>query len=548
MQLEQSAERRIRSGVVRGVVDQKLLKDYRTSATRIFRKSGFDITRMQDIGEGRKTLGEKITHSQGKGVVRKLGRVMEDTVFKKLLAEPDVWFSAYAMADSANLQASSQAKLEGLKGEALKKRATELFLDAISISSTSDKGNQIRTQAIADAEFATFTNDGGLAKVSLKARGMLNAFNENLAIGDQTVPFVKTPANAIQFSFDSGGVSFARGLKNFPSAVKQMRQFGNPAPLRDVYSDLFRSGFGIMGAILLAQLFDPDDFIGMYPTTTKERELLKLKGATPNSIKIGDKYVSLDYFGGFRGSLVGIMNAKKYGGNFIESAYNFARGNIAQLADLPGVEQAGDAVAFINDVAPEGKLDQNELINRSKTVISDYSRSLIVPALIGDIAKAFDTSERETDWEKPGDKWKASIPGLRQTLPEKLDVFGEVLKGEPAYSVMLFGARVKSARDNRIVDEIKRLDESGNLPSLTRPEWTSDRVKTFKTQVSEEKYNKMLNDFRTEYKTKTDRMISTGGYQRLDDVKKTDELNKIKNDALDNALKRNGYRKPIIKK
>jgi len=541
---EQAVERRIKSGVVGGVVDQELVKKYRKSATRIFKKSGFDITRMQDIGEGRKTLGEKITHSQGDGVVRKLGRVMEDTVFKKLLAEPDVWFSAWAVGDSANLQATAQAKSEGLKGKELKERATELFKDAVSISSTSDKGNQIRTQAIADAEFATFTNDGGLAQVSLQARGMLNAFQEDLAIGDQTVPFVKTPANAIQFSFDSGGVSFARALKNFPSAVKDMKKFGNPAPMREVYSDMFRSGFGIMGAILLAGLFNPDDFIGMYPTTSKERELLKLKGATPNSIKIGSRYISLDYFGGFRGSLVGIMNAKKYGGNFVESAYNFARGNVAQLADLPGVEQSGEAVAFIKDVAPEGKLSEEELVRRTKTLTSDYSKSLIFPALLGDIAKAFDTSERQVDWEKPGDRWKASIPGARQTLETKKTVFGEVLKGEPWWSVVLFGARVKSARDNEIVAEIKRLDESGNLPSITRPEWTSTRVKDFKTQISPEKFKKTMDDFRSGYKKQTIRMIKTRSYKKQTDDQKKNELNKIKSDALDRALKKNGYRKP----
>jgi len=322
--IEQSIERRIRSGATRGAVDQKLLKGYRKSAVKIFRKSGFDITRMQDIGEGRKTLGEKITHSQGKGVIRKMGRVMEDIVFKKILGEPDVLFSAYAQADSANLQATSKAKAEGLKGEALKKRATQLWKDAMSMSSTSDPGNRIRTQAIADAEFATFTNDGSLAKASLKARDFINGLSSDLAIGDQTIPFVKTPANAIQFSFDSAGVSFARGLKNLPNAIKQFK-LGDPSGLRNSYADMFRSGFGIMGAILLANLFDPDDFIGMYPTSAKERELLKLKGATPNSIKIGDKYYSLDYFGGFRGSLVGIMNAKKYGGNIPETLYNFAR-------------------------------------------------------------------------------------------------------------------------------------------------------------------------------------------------------------------------------
>jgi len=540
---EQQAERRVRSGVIRGVVDQKLLKDYRKYAVDVYNKAGFDITRMQDIGEGKKTLGEKITHSQGDGVVRKMGRVMEDIVFTKMLGAPDVWFSAWAMADSANLQATAQAKAEGLSGKALEQRATQLFKDAISISSTSDPGNRIRTQAIADAEFATYTNKGSLATASLKSREMINAFQEDLAIGDQLIPFAKTPANAIQFSFDSAGVSFARGISKMPSAIREFK-IGNPAGLRDAYADMFRTGFGIIGAILLVNLFDPEDFIGMYPTSQKEKELLKIKGATPNSIKIGNRYVSLDYFGGFRGSLVGMMNAKKYGGNFIESAYNFARGNVAQLSDLPGIEQAADTAQFINDVAPMGKLDQDELTKRSITLTSDYSRSLIMPSLMSDIAKAFDESERAIDWNKPADRWKASIPGIRQTLPEKLDVFGEVIKGEPAYSVILFGARVKTARDNKIVDEIRRLDEVGNLPSITRPEVTSSRVKAYKTQVSEEKYNAMLDNFRSNYKKIVSRVIDDPKYKKMSDEEKAKVFNDIKSKSLDAALKKGGYRKP----
>ena len=540
--LEQSAERRVRVGEKRGAVSQELIKEYRKSAVSVFNKTGYDVTRMQDIGEGRKTLGEKITHSQGKGTIRKLGRVMEDIVFSKMLGTPDVWFSAFAHADSANLQATAKAKAEGLEGKALEKRATELFLDATSVSPTSDPGNRIRTQAIADAQFATFTNEGSLATAALNARGFLNAVHEDLAIGDQTIPFVKTPANAIEFSFDSGGVSFARGLRNFPAAKKQL-ELGDPSLMRDVYADMFRSGFGIMGALLLVSLFDPEDFIGMYPTSSKERELLKLKGATPNSIKIGDKYYSLDYFGGHRGSLVGIMNAKKYGGNIIETLYNFARGNVAQLSDLPGLDAVVDAINFVNDAAPEGRLDTTELVSRTKVLISDYSKSLVIPAISNDLAKAFDASERQVDWKKPGDRWKASIPFIRRTLPEKLDVFGEVLKGEPWYSAILFGARVRTARDSEIIDEIRRLDESGNLPTLTRPEWSSSRVKLFKTQVSEEKFNKAMTFFRNEYKKNVQKEIKRSSYKKKSDEEKKKEIDSIKAASLNKMLKKFRFKK-----
>jgi hypothetical protein len=238
------------------------------------------------------------------------------------------------------------------------------------------------------------------------------------------------------------------------------------------------------------------------------------------------------------------MNAKKYGGNYTESLYNFLRGNVAQLADLPGVEQVAEVVEFVEDAAPEGKLDQEELVKRTKTLISDYSRSLVMPSILGDIAKAMDEAERQVDWNKPGDRWKAATPGMRETLDAKTDVFGTVLKGEPWYSVILFGARVKTARDGRVVEEVQRLDDAGQRPSLTRPEWTSSRVKTFKTQVSDEKFKEAMKYFRVEYMQKVDRLLKKSKYKRISDDEKRKEINDAKAESLDKALKRYGYKKP----
>jgi len=538
---EQAFERRIENTEFSGKVDKKVLKGYVKKVNDIFSKSNYDVTRMQDLSDGRKTLGEEITHAQGKGGVRLVGRLAENIIFKQLLGKPDVLFSSYSFADSANLSATRIAKQEGLKGGALSKRATELFKDATSLSPTSINGRVIRSHAISDAQIATFTDDNTLSKASMAVRKVLNDVTGDLRVGDQIMPFVKTPASVVSITLDASGLSAVRGIRKLPRAISEMKA-GDGSLMRSVAREFSRSGFGMTIAFIIASAFDKDDFIGAYPATQKERELLRTKNARANSIKMGDKWVSLEYFGFLGSSMTGFLYARKYKDNLHEAMFNYAAGAFTQAQELPFIDPVKDVISFIQDISPDGKIDMNDLPDLIANSATDYIRARTIPAIFYDLAKGFDTAEREVDYKNPLEKVKSTIPGLRQTLPEKVDVFGDVIQGEPFYSSILFGARVKTARDNKIVDELKRLQSTGNLPTLTRPERTSTRVKAFKNQVSESKFDKTINDFRTRYKQDTARMIDSGRYKRMNDEEKKKALDKIKNDSLDRALKINGYR------
>lgn len=543
---EQAFERRIQNIGYSGKVDKKVLKDYRKKVNDIFAKSNYDVSRMQDLSSGRKTLGEDIVHSQGPGAIRYIGRIAENTIFKQGLGKPDVYFASLAFSDSANLTASRLAKNEGLKGEALSKRATELFKDATSLSPTSINGRIIRSQAIADSMVATFTDDNNLSKLSMSIRKAFNAATGDLKFGDQIMPFVKTPASVVNITLDASGLSAVRSLKNLPQAITDIKA-GDGESMRSVARDFARSGFGISIAFVISNLFDKDDFIGLYPTSAKERELLKTKNARANSLKIGGKWVSLEYFGFIAAPLTGFLYAKKYKDNMAEAMFNYAAGAFTQVQELPVIDPLRDVIEFIRDISPGGKIDLDNLDDFTINAATDYIRARTIPGIFYDLAKGFDTVEREVDYRNPLEKVKSTIPGLRNTLPEKLDLFGEVIQGEPFYSNILFGARVKTNRDNKIISELDRLHRTGNLPSLTRPEKTSDRVKLFRTQVNDQKFNKMMDDFRSQYKKNTVRAIDSGSYKRMTDEDKKTELDRIKNDALDRALKINGYRKPTKK-
>lgn len=541
--IEQAFERRIENARYSGKVDKKLVKNYIKTVNEIYDESDYDITRMQSLSDGTKILGEDIVHSEGKGVVRRIGKIAENIVFKQLLGKPDVYFASLAFADSANLTATRLAKDEGLRGKQLKDRANDLFKKAVSLENQNDiKAEIIRSQAIADAQFATFTNDSKWSEANLKIRKALNDVTGELKVGDQIMPFVKTPANVVSMTLDTAGLSGLRGVKDLPRAIRDLKQ-GDADLLRKTARNFARTGFGMMIAFIIANLFDKEDFIGAYPTSQKERELLKSKNARANSLKIGDKWVSVEYFGFLGSSLIGFLYAKKYKENLNEAMFNYASGAFSQIMELPAIDPVQDVIEYLQDISPGGKITADKIPENLMNGATDYVRARTIPAIFYDLAKAFDASEREVDYNNPMEKVKSTIPGLRQTLPEKLDVFGEVIKGEPAYSVMLFGARVKSKRDNEIIKELDRLHQTGNLPSLTRPEKTSSRVKSFKNQVSEEKFEKTMTDFRNLYKDKTIELIESKKYKKLTDEEKKKKIDYIKNKALDISLKKNGYKK-----
>lgn len=551
--IQQALERRLSSKQLKGT-NPEFVKKYFKFANKVFKESGYDITRMLHIDDTQRTLGEETPQAQGEGNFRKVGRFYEDFVFKKLMASPDVAFSALHFADSANLGSTKLAGEEGLKGEAQKKRALEIFKDASSLNPQTEEGQYVRAQAIADASYATYQNDSYYSSLALAIRKIVNTATGDVRLGDQLMPFVKTPANVIGAGIDASGVSAIRAMYNLKGALESAK-LGNREPLKAVVRDFVRSGLGMSLAIMVSAMFDPDDFIGEYPTTQKEQELLRLQRATPNSIRIGDKWISLDYFGAIASPLVGIMYARKYGNGLVNTAYKYAQGVGTQALKFPAYRAVKDLLvdfeAGLNKATDTSKSVEEQTADTLKSLgVSsvDFISSRVVPAIVYDIGKATDPYERKYDTKNPAERIQAKVPVLRNDLPIKTDVLGEKVENEGAISTFLFGARVKSARDNAIVDELVRLQSEGDLPSITDVEKTSTRVKNFKEQMeakgTPEKYEQVLQKFKDDFNKRMGTLVNSFTYKRADDEKKAKLINDIRADLLDRNMKIGGYRTP----
>lgn len=545
----------ITEGVIRRTAKARLVGDnndlavkFVKDAMKIYNQTGYDITRIMDITETDKILGEQIATTQGKGAVRKIGRVVENIIFKNLMTKPDVVFASTAFADFANIASTKQAKSEGLKGNDRKKRAREIMIDSLQVQPKTEEGQFVREQAISDALYATYQNESWYSRFALGIRNVLNSISGDVRIGDQMMPFVKTPANVIGASIDMTGlgipIEVARLLNR--NTFTEMRK-GNLKPIRALVRSSTRAGLGMLIAFLISLWFDDDEFIGAYPTTEKERALLEAKNARENSFKVGDRWVSFDYLGAYAAPLLGIMYAKKYGKKGgLEKLIKYGQGGLIQLSRIPGIDALTNTIKEVKDLSNNiGKAtDANEMARAALATILNYAGSRFIPAIVSDVAISTDEYQRKTNKDKPFQAIKAKIPGVRQTLPEKVSVLGTPLKSEPWWSQLLFGARIKTEVDNSLIKELTKLDDKNALPALSRVDKSqSDKVKTMKSQLSPTRFQAFSKFYYRELASNMSDEIKTTAYKVANTDDKTKILNNAKDDALTTALTKYGYKK-----
>lgn len=508
----------------------------------VYKQTGYDISRMESLQNGKRVLGEGKPNAQGKGVIRKVGRFYEDKVFKQLLGAPDVFFASIQFADSANIASAKIAALEGLEGDKAKQRALTILKDATRIQPNTPQGEMVRAQARADAEYATYTNKSVYADIALGIRKLFNIPLKDLRVGDQIMPFVKTPANVIGAGIDASGVLVPADVAiRMTNVLKAIHNGDNITEawlqnMKGFSRRVIRAGLGLTFAYALSTLFKPEDFIGEYPSTEKERQLLELRQATPNSVKIGDNWISLDYFGAIGAPLVGMLYARKYGKDLPDAVFRYYQGVATQSAKIPGFTEFYNTVKSLKEAAPSARNTLDENLKGVSSFALDFIRARTIPGIVYDFAKASDTVDRKVDTKTDElAKLKSGFPGLRQELPEKRNVFGETVQSQ-GWKVLLFGARVKTAQKDPLIDELVRLDQTGNLPSITDVSKTSDRAKRLKQQIGEKRFDQAMQYYGKRLKEDLQETITDSDYQEGNDDDKKKLLDNVKKSVFEEML------------
>jgi hypothetical protein len=544
-----SVERRI-SGRSFQALNNDYANRYMSFINKVYDKSGYDLSRFEALGGGRKTLGEDFLHSQGTGPIRALGRVYEDVVFKKMQGAPDVMFSAFHFADSANLKSTVIAKTEGLTGTATKNRALEIFKDATRLEPKTKEGIMVRAQAVADATRATYTNKSIYSDIGLGIRKIFNIASGDFRAGDNMMPFVKTPANVLGAGLESSGVfvpiDTVYRLGKMANMVRQGEGWGSSS--KEAFAGYFRSltraGLGITGAYIISGLIKPEDFIGAWPTTPKEQQLLSLQNAPTNSIRIGGKWVSLDYLGPLGAPLLGFLYGKKYGDKTpVDAIFQYYQGARQPLQNLPGLQQIAQTYAYLK-TPPSNKDSLGDVAKEQAKNILGFISSRIIPGFVSDYAKIDDKYVRSVDKNDIFAQVQSNIPGIRQGLPIKKNLFGDEVKTEPWVLTLLFGARVKNAAEGEIIDQLVALDKEGELPAITDVSKSSTRAKALKKQIGEDKFSNAMTDFGKNLKQAFIEIIQDEEYKSATPQEKKKMLDKAKETTFNDMLDTYGYEKP----
>ena len=382
-------------------------------------KTGFDERNI------RAKLDSKKVHF-GEGKFAKAIQAYEETVFRIMGAEDQPFYYG-AKARSLQSQAIAQAKNKGLKGNEAKS-----FVDGL-VQNPSD---EMLRYAVNDAETSVFQNRTALGSVGKAIQDIPGGFGEII------VPFSRTPS------------SVAMQLVNYsPVGVVNtiIRSIGKGKFDQRLFSQGMGRAITGTGAMAIGMALYDKDLIELgSPKTERESKLWELEGRKTNSIKVNGKWRSANVLGplGYTlivggyfkrelnksGSPTKAINQAIIGGGKSLTEQTFLKGTSAMIEALNDPERYGESL------------------------ISGMAGS-VVPTLVSDIARTNDATERRI--ENAGQAVKSRVPGLRNTLEPKINVFGQDLPryGGNVLEVMIDPTRPSKIKNDVVVDELRRLDK-----------------------------------------------------------------------------------------
>ena len=333
------------------------------------------------------------------------------------------------------------------KAEGLTKGLRGTDLDKYVDNFTKNPPKEQFQMATSEAEKAVLGNDTFLSNVANKARRAAGEIENPLGreaakLGLNVVaPFTKVPSAFIGRVLDYTPVGAIKEIAT-QAATKKLDQ-------RALSTALAEATTGTSLIYVGTTLANNGLLSGNYPNDPKEQARWKAEGVQPNSVKVGDSWKSLNYFGPL-GALFSqgkrATDTVKDGGSKLDVAAGFTGG------------AAQDALgqSFLQGVS--GALDA---VQDPKRYAENYVRNTagsVIPTLSKDVAEASDDKQRDTN--TPGQSIQSRLPGVRNGLAVKQDVYGNNLdrKASPL-DTLANPLRPSNAITNDVKSEVARLHD-----------------------------------------------------------------------------------------
>lgn len=377
---------------------------------------------------------------KGDSIPSKLLKGYTETVFRSLGAEDKIFRTSSALESLAS-QAKVTALNEGLDGKAFKNRVEEL---------TNKPTEEMALQAIADAEYATFNNKNVLSDMfsSMKARGYASdKVGGKLAATalDITTPFIKTPTNVAARLVDFSPLGLIKTL----AGQVDPKTRGQKRLVDDLGRTITGSGILALGI----SLANGGLMTGAIPESDKDREQFYAEGKQPNSINVGGKWYQLNRIAPI-GNLLAIgaqiadLSKEKSGVDLVASSVASGVKNITDQTFLQGLS---GGLQVLTD--PEANAEK----------FLSQTASSIVPTIVARLAKATDPIMRNPKGILQS--FAVKVPGLSQTVPARLDVFGNDVQQATGLQALVDPFNTKVANNDPVLKEARKVGISLGLPS-----------------------------------------------------------------------------------
>lgn len=430
----------------------------------------------------------------------KVAEAYTQGVFRLMGAQDQPFYYA-SLRNSLYDQAITEAKNLNLKG-AQRETYVKKF-----VTEPSEKAMQL---ADTEARYDVFQNKTAIGNIASGVKqGAKNAGQGADALSEVIIPFSQVPASVATRIVERTPIGTAneiiKQIKNKSFDQRRMTQ-----AIANGSSAVVLAGVGFA-------LADNDGITLGYPKDDTERKLWELEGKQPYSVKIGNKWVSMNYLQP-AGTLIAAgaeyKKAKNEGASTTEAWSRAVAGAGKALTEQTFLKGVSGALNAVNDPTQyASKLIEN-------TVGS------VIPSIVGSVARSTDSAQRQIN--SVSDSLKSRVPGLRQTLMTKKDAFGEDLsRPSSTFNSFLNPGRPSDIKEgDATTKELRRLQDAQlgvMTPDIKRNTITGETLDP--KQLDE--LNKTV---KPEIKKAWDAIIADPRYQAMSDDQKQKVLSNASSD------------------
>ena len=267
------------------------------------------------------------------------------------------------------------------------------------------KTGEALTEAVSKEQlYRTFQNDAGVvADTLIMIRNRIPGLR-------YVIPFIKTPANLI-----------ARGLERTPLGLIKIakKAINKTYTQAELAKDLGNVTLGTIGSGWIGLQWAKGNITGRVPSDADERDAFYRQGKKPNSIRIGNKWIPLERFEPL-GTSFSVM------ANLFQDYKNSDKPNIPEKS-LDAITKLGSTL--LNKTYLSGFTQMINALSNPDQYGQNFLRRIatgVEPQLLNFFAGLKDPYYREANTIL--EQLKAKTPFASETLPPKLNVFGEPIK------------------------------------------------------------------------------------------------------------------------